>query len=147
SHTLLSGSSGNDERRGGPMRTERMSNGEPLFELVIEEMSAAPPDTVYDLLEDLRQHAVWGGTQQKKSYRLASIDAPPGPASVGIESRSVGIDPGGAFADTSVVTEATRPTVFEFVTEARQQPKRGGVIEWTNVNRYELASRQGGTSI
>jgi hypothetical protein len=44
----------------------------------------------------------------------------------------------GRFTDHSVVTEATRPTEFEFVTEARFETKKGEVAEWTNVHRYEL---------
>ena len=47
----------------------------------------------------------------------------------------------GTFIDTSVVTEATGPSLFEFVTEARLSTKKGKVVEWTLVHRYEIASR------
>jgi hypothetical protein len=53
----------------------------------------------------------------------------------------------GTFADTSVVTEAKRAQVFEFVTEARLRPKRGEVLEWTNVHRYEIERREAGCSV
>ena len=126
---------------------ERRDGGEVLFELQLEASSEAPAEVVYDLLADLEQHVVWGGRDQRKGYRLASMEASPGAATVGTEFRTRGIDPGGTFDDTSVVTEATRGEVFEFVTEARQRPKRGGVVEWTLVHRYELAPREHGSSI
>lgn len=66
------------------------------------------------------------------------MEAPDRLADVGTEFRTTGIDPSGAFTDSSVVTEATRPEAFEFVTEARLRPKRGEILEWTNVHRYEI---------
>lgn len=130
-----------DEERIGRDRSE------PVFVLRLEEASAARPDAVYELLADLRRHLAWGGTEQKKGYRLMSLEAPEGRATVGTEFRTVGKDPGGRFDDTSVVTEATPPSVFEFVTTARQQPKRGEPIVWTNVHRYEIAATERGCRI
>ena len=49
----------------------------------------------------------------------------------------------GRFADSSVVTEATRPSVFEFVTEARLSTKKGKVVEWTRIHQYELDAGEG----
>ena len=66
------------------------------------------------------------------------IDAPEGPASVGTEFRSTGADAMGTFDDSSVVTEASRPRVFEFVTEARLSTKKGAVVEWTSGHRYKI---------
>ena len=113
-------------------------------ELVVKvtEPSTASASAVYDLLADIRSHLEWGGRmQQKKTYRLLTIDAPDGPASVGTEFRSTGADAMGTFDDDSVVTEASRPEVFEFVTEARlSTKKKGAVVEWTSVHRYELES-------
>lgn len=120
---------------------------EALFEIRLERASAAPAGAIYDLLADLEQHREWGGRRQKKNFRLASVEAPPEAATVGTEFRTTGIDPSGSFTDTSVVTEATRPEVFEFVTEARLQPKRGDVLEWTNVHRYEIADRGSGCAV
>ena len=111
-------------------------------ELVVrlEESSKAPAGAVYDLLADIPSHLEWGGRQQKKKYRLLSIVAPEGPARVGTEFASTGADAMGEFADSSVVTEATRPGLFEFVTEAKLSTKKGPVVEWTTVHRYEIAS-------
>lgn len=98
----------------------------------------APAEVVFDLLADLRSHLVWAGEQQGKKTRLVSMEAPAGPAAVGTEFRTAGLDPMGGFTDVSVVTEATRPHVFEFVTEAHLQTKKGKGVDWTNVHRYEL---------
>ena len=130
------------------MATQQKGNGRANAlkgELLVhlEEASTAPAEAVYDLLADIRSHLEWAGNRQpKKNFRLVSIDAPEGSASVGTEFRSTGADPGGRFADSSVVTEASRPNLLEFVTEARLSTKKGKVVEWTNVHRYELA-RQG----
>ncbi|HLA93768.1 MAG TPA: SRPBCC family protein [Actinomycetota bacterium] len=114
----------------------------------IEETSAAPAEVVYQLLSDLRSHLEWAGERQPKdNYRLLSIEAPEGPASVGTEFSSTGADPMGRFADSSVVTEASRPTLFEFVTEANQTMKKGAVVVWTSVHRYEIEPREHGSRI
>src|SRR5262245_6479667 len=83
-------------------------------EVVVEatKKSTASPERVYDVLGDLRTHAIWGGEMQSKKTRIASIDAPAGPATVGTEFSTEGIDMGGPFTDRSVVTQASRPEVF-----------------------------------
>jgi len=118
-------------------------------ELVVRlvETSRAPVEAVYDLLADVPGHLEWGGRQQRTKYRLLSVEAPEGPAVVGTEFRTTGADAMGEFADSSVVTEATRPRLFEFVTEARLTTKKGVVAEWTNVHRYELMPKGGGCVI
>lgn len=113
----------------------------------LEETSRAPADAVYDLLVDISSHLEWGGRQQKKTYRLLSVVAPDGPARIGTEFRSTGADAMGTFADSSVVTEATRPGLFEFVTEAKLSTKKGPVVEWTTVHRYEIATQADGCTI
>jgi hypothetical protein len=123
------------------------SSGEAVFEVHLDGASEAPAEAVYDLLADLEQHLEWGGRRQRRRFRLTSVEAPAGPAVVGTEFRTTGIDPSGAFNDGSVVTEATRPELFEFVTEARLRAKRGGVLEWTNVHRYEVEPRRSGCAI
>ena len=57
---------------------------------------------------------------------------------VGTEFTSTGVAPEGLYADRSVVTEASRPGLFEFVTEAHVVTKRGKSAELTNVSRYEI---------
>lgn len=114
----------------------------------LEETSRAPAEAVYDLLADVRSHLEWGGRMQpKRNFRLVSVEAPTGPASVGTEFASTGIDPMGTFADSSVITEASRPKLLEFVTEARLSTKKGKVVEWTNVHRYEIEPQDDGCKI
>jgi hypothetical protein len=114
----------------------------------VEQLVRAPAEVVYDLLADVRSHVEWGGRMQpKKNYRLLSIQAAEGPASVGTEFRSTGADAMGTFNDSSVVTEAVRPSVFEFVTEARLSTKKGKVVEWTLVHRYEIVPHGEGCRI
>jgi hypothetical protein len=103
------------------------------------ETTTAPAEIVYDRLADIRNHLEWGGKMQpKQNFRLLTVDAPEGPALVGTEFQSTGADAMGRFADSSVVTEATKPSVFEFVTEARLSTKKAKVVEWTNIHRYEI---------
>jgi hypothetical protein len=114
----------------------------------VEEAIPVPAEVLYDSLVDVRSHLEWGGRmQKKKTYRLLSIQAPEGPASVGTEFASSGADGMGTFNDTSVVTEATRPSLFEFVTEARLSTKKGKVVEWTLVHRYEIEAREEGCAV
>lgn len=104
----------------------------------VEETSHASAETVYAVLSDLSTHTVWAGERQGKKTRLLTIDAPPGPATVGTEFSSTGSAPMGSFADRSVVTEAQPGRTFGFVTEARLTTKKGRTSDWTNVERYEL---------
>ena len=113
----------------------------------IEHTSRASTEAVYDVLADVRSHLAWAGERQKPKTRLLTVDAPEGRASVGTEFTTTGADPMGGFTDRSVVTEATRPLVFEFVTEARLVTKRGKLADWTNVHRYELTPTTGGCRI
>ena len=122
------------QRKGGP-RANALKR-----EMVIraEASSRAPAEVVYDVLAEVRTHLIWAGEWQKKNTRLISVEAPEGPASVGTEFTTSGADPMGRFTDSSVVTEASRPTSFEFVTEAHLETKKGKTADWTNVHRYEL---------
>lgn len=108
-----------------------------VLEFRLEERSQAPAERVYDLLADLRSHGVWGGERQSKKFRITSIEAPTGPAIVGTEFTSTGVALDGAWRDASVVTEARRPTTFEFVTEGAAGDA-GDPVLWTVVHRYEI---------
>ncbi len=110
--------------------------------IAVEHRSSATPEAIYDVLADLRTHAIWGGVPPEKKTGLFSIDAPAGEARVGTEFESTGGDATGRFSDRSVVTQAVRPSVFEFVTEARLTTKNDATADWTNVHHYEV--RPGG---
>jgi hypothetical protein len=117
--------------------------------LRFEGTTRAPAEVVYDLLADIHSHLEWGGQRQAEATRLLTMEAPPGPAGVGAEFSSTGSDGKAArWLDRSVVTEATRPEVFEFVTEGRRQGKPGS-SPWlsTAVHRYEFAPEGSGCRV
>ena len=113
----------------------------------VDVVSTVPAAVVYDALADLRTHLAWAGERQRATSGLTSIQAPDGPADVGTEFRTTGLDPMGTFRDASVVTAARRAEVFEFVTEARLETKKGATVEWTNVHRYDLRPTAEGTRV
>lgn len=122
-----------DDRRGIPR-------------IRLRSQSTATPEAVYGLLADLRSHLDWGGERQSAGFRLLTMDAPPGRATVGVEFRSTGTDGKHRVnQDRSVVTEATAPSVFEFVTESRCLRKDGTLaMDATVVHRFEIAPIDGG---
>jgi Polyketide cyclase / dehydrase and lipid transport len=115
--------------------------------LRFEGTSRAHAEAVYDLLANLQSHLEWAGKRQLETTRLLTMEAPPGPAGVGTEFTSTGSDGKVArWSDRSVVTEATRPEVFEFVTEGRRQGKPGSRLA-TAVHRYTIAPAGGGSRV
>lgn len=114
-----------------------------------EERCEAPATAVYDLLADLQSHLEWAGRRQSETARLLTLEAPAEPAGVGTEFFTTGSDGKVArWSDRSVVTEAMRPQVFEFVTEGRREGKPGS-RPWlsTAVHRYQIASEAGGCRV
>jgi hypothetical protein len=134
-----------EAQRTGKNRANALTRGEIV--VTARDRSGASPEQVYDVLADLSSHAIWGGERQKEKTRLVQVDAPAGQATVGVEFETVGADLIGRFDDRSVVTEATRPGTFEFVTEAVLTTKKGERSEWTLVHRYELAPVADGCEI
>jgi len=108
----------------------------------------ASPETVYDLLADLRTHVDWGGARQLPVFRLTGLSAPEGPATVGTVFESTGAIPMSRrrFEDRSTVTVATRPSTFEFVTEARARGA-GREMAARLVHRYEIAPVSTGSRV
>lgn len=119
-------------------------------DLVASVSATAPAARVYEALADLSTHTVWGGSMHgKKNFGLRTLDAPEGPAGVGTEFRSTGVDPMGSFSDRSVVTEATSPSVFEFVTEGHLEPKKKGkpASDTRITHRFEIAGDGSGSTV
>jgi hypothetical protein len=86
--------------------------------------SSASPETVYDVIADLRNHVVWSGEMaDSEGFKMLSLDAPEGPAAVGTTFSSSGTAQEDTFHDTSVVTEATRPNRFVIETDATLERK------------------------
>jgi len=106
--------------------------------------SSASPEAIYDLLADLRSHREWAGAKQSSDFRLITLDAPPGPAVAGTRFSSTGTIPTSAhrWHDESAVTEATRATVFEFLTDAH-----AGSTVARYRHRYEIAPSGAGSRV
>jgi len=129
--------------------SERSLIRKPFRAIRFEGRSKASAEVVYDVLSDLRSHLEWAGAKQLETTRLLTMEAPAGPAGVGTEFVTTGSDGKVArFADRSVVTEAIRPAVFEFVTESLRQGKPGS-RPWhlTMVHHYEIDPDSGGCRV
>ena len=109
---------------------------------------SAPPEVVYDIVSDLRTHLAWGGAEQRSDFRLLSLEAPAGPATVGTSFSSTGAIPMSLrkWSDHSTVTIAERPGTFEFVTHATVHRSRRST-EATYRHRYEIAAAPDGSDV
>ena len=119
-------------------------------DLVMSTKASASPAHVYATLADLSTHTTWAGSMHgKKNFGLRTLEASADPAIVGTEFRSTGDDPMGSFTDRSVVTEATSPSVFEFVTEGHLEPKKRGkpACDTRITYRFEIAQDGTGSSV
>src|SRR2546425_8196542 len=116
-----------------------------LYRVTVHEECRAPAEAVYDVLADLRTHMDWGGSwHPSKTQRLQSMDAPQGPATVGMEFWSVGTTSAGSWHDRSRVTEARRPSLFEFVTDGVLRDGQGrDRMSLHATHRYELDATEG----
>jgi hypothetical protein len=114
----------------------------------LTKQSSAPPEVVYDVVADLRSHLAWGGAEQRSVFRLLSLEAPAGPATVGTSFTSTGAIPMSLrrFSDQSTVTVAERPGIFEFVTHATVHRSRRS-MDATYRHRYEIAGTPGGSQV
>src|SRR5262245_20553748 len=110
--------------------------------------SSAPPEAVYDVIADLRNHIVWSGEMAaSEGFKMLSIDAPDGPATVGTTFMSSGSATKDSFRDRSVVTEANRPGRFTIETDATLERKSGPTWEAHFIHRYDITLEGGGSRI
>ena len=111
-------------------------------------VSEASPDTVYDVISDLRAHLEWSGERAAdQSFKLLTMDSPDGPATVGTKFRSTGANFNGTFHDESTVTAATRPTTFIIETNAHLDRTRGEPWDVHFTHRYDVAPDGNGSRI
>lgn len=107
-----------------------------------------PPEDVYTVVSDLRNHLVWSGDRASdESFKLLSLDAPAGQAAPGTTFTSVGANFNGTFRDRSTVIEASPPHLFVIGTDARLERKRGKRWEARFTHRYDIAPADGGSRI
>ncbi|MGH2637170.1 MAG: SRPBCC family protein [Actinomycetota bacterium] len=110
--------------------------------------SAAPPDTVFDVVADLRNHLVWSGERAADvTFKLLELEAPGGPATVGTTFTSTGANFNGTFHDRSVVAEVDRPSRFSIETDARLDRKRGRTWHVHFQHRYDISPEGEGSRI
>lgn len=108
----------------------------------------APAETVYEIVSDLQSHPRWNGPRRPGGHGMLTMDAPTGPGIPGTEFRSTGSEPEGIFSDRSVVTQAVRPRLFEYVTDARAVNKAGRqTTALTAVYRYEVEPTSAGSVV
>ena len=112
-------------------------------------VSKAPPEIIFDTIVDLRAHLVWSGERASDdSFKLLSLETfDDGRARVGTTFTSSGANFNGTFHDTSVVAEATRPSMFVIETDAHLDRKRGEAWDVHFTHRYDIAPVDGGSRI
>jgi hypothetical protein len=128
-----------------------MSQGSPIITFEVSVTSKATPDAVYDVLADPSTHLEWAGEQAARNdFRLLTLDAPKGKAAVGTRFVSTGAsskDGSSTFHDESIVTEATAPSLFAFVTDSHLARKRRPTWEVRFVHRYDVTPDGAGSRI
>jgi len=121
-----------------------------MADLVVSSGASVMPARIYATLADLSTHTTWAGSMHgKRNFGLRTLEASADPALVGTEFTSTGIDPMGSFTDRSVVTDASSPSVFEFVTEGHLDPKKQGkpACDTRITYRFEIAPSTSGSTI
>ena len=82
--------------------------------------SSATPEAVFHVIADLRNHLIWSGERaESDGFKMLTLEAPPGPATVGTTFTSSGSAGKDTFHDRSVVTEVSPPRTFVIETDAR----------------------------
>jgi len=108
----------------------------------------ASPQTVYDVLADLRTHGVWAGEQSpNKKFHLLRIDAPARTATVGDEFSSDGVNSNGTFHDRSTITQADPAKRFGFDTDSILDRKHGKPLRTRFQHRYVIEPSAGGAVV
>jgi hypothetical protein len=108
---------------------------------------AAPPETVYGTLANLRSALIWTGEQMPKSFRVVRLDAPAGEATEGTEWTSEGLDPSGQWDDRSIVVNAEPPRQFVYRTSSVFTWKGGKRSTAEVKHAWDIAPRSTGSTV
>jgi hypothetical protein len=124
---------------------------EPIITFEATVRAMAEPAVVYEVLADISTHLDWAGHQgQDERFRLLSLEAAKGAASVGTTFTSTGAsskDGSMTFHDRSTVTEATPGRTFAFETDSMLVRKRRPTWHARFVHRYTMAPDASGSRI
>ena len=119
-----------------------------MFRTQVSTTSKAPPETVYDVITDLRAHLEWSGERASdEKFKLLELEAPEERAAVGTTFTSSGSADNGTFHDRSVITEASRPNRFVIETDSRLDRTRGRPWEAHFSHRYDVQPNGAGSTI
>ncbi len=111
-------------------------------------VSKAPPDVVYDVVANLQAHLMWSGERaQDPQFKLLTLDAPPGHATVGTRFASTGANFNGTFHDSSIVVDASAPERFVIETDAHLERERGRPWDAHFLHRYDILPEGDGSRI
>lgn len=126
-----------------------MSQPKPTLTLHVALPTTAPPAAVYDVLADLNTHLIWAGQEGKhKGFKLLSLDAPQGRATVGDRFSSHGsASASESFVDASSVVQAELGRHFGFDTQSRLDRRRRPTWHVRFAHRYTLVPSGTGTII
>jgi hypothetical protein len=132
-------------------KIENLDERSPLATFHATVRSTASPADVYEILADPSTHVEWAGKQAPYAgFKLLSFDGSNGKASVGTTFGSTGAgtkNGSRTFHDRSVVTDATPPNTFAFITDSHLERKRRPTWEARFVHRYEVHSEGSGSRI
>jgi hypothetical protein len=110
--------------------------------------STASPEAIYDVIADLGNHLVWSGERaEDEGFKMLSLEAPDGTATVGTTFTSTGTAGKDTFHDRSVVTDASRPHVFVIETDASMERRSAETWEAHFSHRYDIRHEGDGSRI
>ena len=110
--------------------------------------STASPEAVFDVIADLRNHLIWSGERaESDGFKMLTLEAPPGPATVGTTFTSSGSAGKDTFHDRSVVTEVAPPRTFVIETDARLERRNAKTWEAHFSHRYDVLPDGSGSRI
>jgi hypothetical protein len=139
------GSPGEPSATDGRILASNVTEQDGIYVGIVVMTCRARPDAVYTLLANLRTHPDWGGKQSGMHQRLLWLRGPEGEAVPGDRFESGGYTSYGIWRDRSLVTEAARPSVFEFKTEGAMDSDSPLHGSW--LHRYEIAEIPDGCAI
>ena len=132
-------------------KIENLDQASPLVTFHASGVSTASPEDVYEILADVSTHLQWAGEQApNRAFKLLTLDASKGRASVGTSWASTGANSKNGsmvFHDRSVVTEAAAPNKFAFVTDSHLERKNRKTWEVRFVHRYEVRPEGAGSRV